>query len=230
MTEPDDRSGPAEDEAVRRLLQDLPEVAPPEGFFDDLIRQRRRRARGVALGGLAAAGVVGAVVVAQATGIYGNVNPAMGDLAERHAEVMTIETASFRGAMPSDDVPAPYQAPAQVGELLRGMAVRHPDDVVQVVYAANGRYVSVFEQAGEMDDEAMEGELTPADVDGGDAWWAEDGSLIVRRTDVVYVIVGDLEPEEAAAVVEDLPDARPLGLTRRIGDAMDDLVNAFGLG
>jgi hypothetical protein len=53
---------------------------------------------------------------------------------------------------------------------------------------------------------------------------------VVRRDDVVYVLVGDLEPDAVAGVVDDLPDARPMGLTRRIGDAMDDLVDAFGLG
>ena len=230
MNERTDAPVPEEDDAVRRLLRGLPEVTPPEGFFDDLIRRRRRRARAVAVGGLAAAGVVGAIVVAQATGISGHVDPAMGDLAERHAQVMAVETASIRGAMPSDEVPAPYQAPEHVGELQRGIVVRHPDDVVQVVYAADGHYVSIFEQPGDMDDNAMADELTPADVAGVDAWWTEDGALVVRRRDVVYVIVGDLDPDEARAVVIDLPDARPMSLTRRIGDAMDDLVYAFGLG
>jgi hypothetical protein len=88
----------------------------------------------------------------------------------------------------------------------------------------------VFEQVGDLDVDALAMELTPAGVDGVDAWWAEDGSLVVRRSDVVYVIVGDLDPDEVRAVVVDLPDARPMGLSRRIGDAMDDLVNAFGLG
>ena len=37
-------------------------------------------------------------------------------------------------------------------------------------------------------------------------------------------------PETLAAIVAELPDARRMGLARRIGDAMDDLVNAFGLG
>jgi hypothetical protein len=221
---------PPEDDAVRRLLRGLPEVAPPEGFFDDLIRRRRRRARAIAMGGIAAAGVVGAIVVAQATGIHGVAEPAMGDLTERHEEAMTVPASEVPGEMPADEVPAPYQAPEQVGGMQRGMAVWHADDVVQVVYAANGHYVSVFEQIGDLDPDAMTVELTPAEVDGVDAWWAEGGALVVRRREVVYVIVGDLDPDEVRAVVVDLPDARPMGLTRRIGDAMDDLVTAFGLG
>ncbi len=227
---PMDAPEPPDDDAVRRLLQGLPEVAPPEGFFDDLIRRRRRRARAIAVGGIAAAGVVGAMVVAQATGIHGDAEPAMGDLAERHEEVMAVPASSIRGEMPADEVPAPYQAPERVGELQRGMAVWHADDVVQVVYAANGQYVSVFEQVGDLDPDAMAVELTPAGVEGVDAWWAEGGALVVRRSEVVYVIVGDLDPDEVQSVVVDLPDARPMGLSRRIGDAMDDLVNTFGLG
>lgn len=232
MSDPIEPTGgpqPEDDDAVRRLLRGLPEVAPPEGFFDDLIRSRRRRARAIALAGLGAAGMVGAIVVAQATGIYGDVDPVMGDLAERHEEVMTVPASAIRGEMPADEVPAPYQAPEQVGELQRGMAVWHTDDIVQLVYAADGHYVSVFEQVGDLDPDALAIELTPAGVEGVDAWWAEDGALVVRRSDVVYVIVGDLDPADVQAVVVDLPDARPMGLSRRIGDAMDDLVNAFGL-
>ena len=228
-TEPTDLPGPEDDE-MRRLLRGLPEVDPPDGWFDDLIRSRRRRARAIALAGLAAAGMVGAMVVAQATGIYGDVEPAMDDLADRHEEVMAVSASSIRGEMPADEVPAPYQAPARVGDLERGMAVWHGDDLVQLVYASDGHYVSVFEQVGDFDIDAVAVDLTPAGVAGVDAWWADDGSLVVRRRDVVYVIVGDLDPDEVRAVVVDLPDARPMGMSRRIGDAMDDLVTAFGLG
>jgi hypothetical protein len=236
VTEPEDRvstpEGPDEDEAVRRLLADLPEVTPPDGFFDDLIRTRRRRARVVAAAGLAAAGVAGAVVVAHVTGITGHVDPEMALLADRHATVLTVDVQSLRGQMEGDEVPAPYQAPAELGGMQRGMAVLHPDDVVQVVYAADGHYLSVFEQAGEMDDDAVAHDVTPVAVDGVDAWRTDDGAVIVRRSDVVYVLMGDvstLSPETLAAIVAQLPDARRLGVARRIGDAMDDLVNAFGL-
>ena len=230
MTESADAPVPEEDDAVRRLLRGLPEVTPPDGFFDGLIRARHRRARAIAIGGLAAAGVVGALVVAQATGVYGEADPPMQDLAARHAEAMAVPAVRIGGEMPADELPAPYQAPEQVGGLERDMAVRHPDDVVQVVYTADGHYVSVFEQVGHMDTDAMAGDLTPAEVDGVDAWWTGGGALVVRRSDVVYVIVGDLDPDDVRAVVVDLPDARPMGLSRRIGDAMDDLVDAFGLG
>ena len=230
MTEQDATSDGPEDEAMRRLLADLPEVAPPDGFFDDLIRRRRRRARIIAGAGLAAAGVAGAIVVAHVTGITGHVDPETAMLADRHATVLTVDVQSIGEQLAGDEVPAPYQAPEELGGMQRGMAVLHPDDIVQVVYAADGHYLSLFEQAGDMDDDAMEDDLTP--VDGGDAWRTDDGAVIVRRSDVVYVLVGDvaeLSPETLAAIVAELPDARRMGLARRIGDAMDDLVDAFGL-
>ena len=230
MTGPDTTEDGPEDEAVRHLLAGLPEVAPPEGFFDDLIRRRRRRARIIAGAGLAAAGLAGAVVVAHVTGITGHVEPEMASLAERHATVLTVDVHSTGQEMEGDEVPAPYQAPAELGGMQRGMAVLHPDDVVQVVYASDGHYLSLFEQAGDMDDDAMTDDVTP--VDGGDAWRTADGAVIVRRADVVYVLIGDvadLSPETLAAIVAELPDARRMGLARRIGDAMDDLVEAFGL-
>jgi hypothetical protein len=141
---------------------------------------------------------------------------------------MTVDARSLAGPMEGDEVPAPCQAPERLGAMERGMAVRHADDVVQIVYAADGHYVSLFEQAGDLDDEAMVPDLTPAAIDGVDAWWTEDGGVVVRRDGVVYVVVGDLDAAEVEAMVEDLPDARPMGLSRRIGDAMDDLVDAFG--
>lgn len=217
------------DAELRHLLRGLPEVDPPDGFFDDLIRRRRRRALAVAAGGLAAAAVVGAVVVAQASGIAGEASPPMGELADRHAAVLSADARSLRGGMDGDQLPAPYQAPEVVGGMQRGLAVHHDDDVVQVVYAADGHYVSVFEDAGELDDDAMADGLTSADLDGVRAWWTDDGALVVRRDDVVYVIVGDVDPDAAEAMVDDLPDARPMGLGDRMRDAMDDLVEAFGL-
>ena len=94
MTEPGaaaDATGP-EDEAVRRLLAGLPEVAPPDGFFDDLIRRRRRRARIVAGAGLAAAGVAGAIVVAMSPASPATSSPETATLADR----------ARHGARPSD--------------------------------------------------------------------------------------------------------------------------------
>jgi hypothetical protein len=212
---------------VRRLLRGLPEVDPPEGFFDDLIRRKRNRARAVVVLGFVAAAVGGAIVVAQATGITGDVTPSIGDLTDRHDSMMTIGTAAARE---DRDVPAPFQVPDHLGPMAAGMAVQHPDDVVQVVYGQDGHYISVFEQAGDLEADAMDAGLRRLDVPGVAAWQTDDGSVVVRRNDVVYVLVGDIDTDMLRDVVEDLPDARPLGLLRRIGDAMDDLVTAFGFG
>jgi hypothetical protein len=226
--EPDDLES-AEDEEIRRLLQGMPEVSPPDGFFDDLIKQRHRKARIVAGVGWVLVGVGFAIVVAQATGITGEVAPRMGDLAARHSTLMSQEISTATDD-PSDMVGAPYQVPDHLGQLSPGMAVRHPDDVVQVVYGSDGQYVSLFEQVGDLSDEALASDLTPLHVDGVAAWRADDGSIVVRRAHVVYVLIGDIDPDDVAAVIADLPNARRMGLADRIGDAMDDLVDAFGLG
>jgi hypothetical protein len=223
VVEPDDDGA-----EVRRLLRGLPEVDPPEGFFDDLIRRKRNRARAVVVLGFVAASLGGAIVVAQATGITGDVAPSIGDLTDRHDSMMTIGTTSTREGRA--DVPAPFQVPDHLGPMAAGMAVQHPDDVVQVVYGQDGHYISVFEQAGDLEADAMDAGLRRLDVPGVAAWQTDDGSVVVRRNDVVYVLVGDIDTDLLPEVVEDLPDARPLGLLRRIGDAMDDLVTAFGLG
>ncbi len=215
------------DEELHRLLHGLPEVTPPDGFYDGIIRKGRRRARTVVVVGLVAAGVVGAMVVSQATGVTGEVTPPVSMLADRH-DIYGLEDAEERDI--GDDVPAPYQAPDELAGMARDATVLHADDIVQVVYVDDGHHVSVFEQAGELEDDAMPSRLTRLHVSGVEAWETEYGAVIVRRSDVVYVLVGDLEPDELAALVAALPDARPLSLTRRIGDAMDDLVETFGFG
>ena len=59
----------------------------------------------------------------------------MGDLAERHEEAMTVPASAIRGEMPADEVPAPYQAPVQVGALCgrRGHLELHHEVVIVVV-------------------------------------------------------------------------------------------------
>jgi hypothetical protein len=217
------------DDAVRRALRDLPEVAPPEGFYDALIRRRRRRARIIASAGLTAAALVGAAVVGQATGITGEVAPQLSDLVGLHQTVVEEGQASLIRL--DADVPAPYQAPESLGPMERGAAMRN-EDGIQVVYTGHGHVVSVFEQPGDLDEGEMPDDGHVVEHEGA-TWLVTVGAMhavVVRRHDVVYVVIGDASPEELLALAEDLPDARPLGLARRIGDAMDDLVTAFGLG
>jgi hypothetical protein len=229
---PDERAvppeDPPEDAQVRRLLRGLPEVDPPPGFFDDLIRRRRRRARTVAAAAFALAVVAGGFVVAEATGITGEVDPSLMELADRHGRVLTVDTATVAEQVEGEALPAPYQAPPQLGRMQRGMAVWHDDDVVQVIYVEDGDTISVFEQAGDLDD--LPAGLHRIDVEGVRAWSDDDGGMIVvRRHDVVYVVVGDLDPDALPEVLADLPDARPMGMAERVRDAMEDLVSAFGL-
>jgi hypothetical protein len=227
VTDPRRPDEPDEGEDVRRLLQGLPDVDPPDGFYEHLIRKKRNQARAVVVLGLIAATVGGAIVVAQATGVTGEVEPPMIDLAERHEELMAEEAET--DGQGQADVGAPYQVPDRLGPFSPGMAVRHPDDVVQVVYGVDGEYVSVFEQAGDLDEDTLDGNYTRLRVRGVRAWESEDGeTVVVRRSDVVYILVGDIDRDEIPEIIEDLPDARPMGVWERARDAMDDLVDTFG--
>ena len=220
---------PEDGEDVRRLLQGLPEVDPPEGFFDHLIRRKRRRARTVVVVGLVAAGVVGAIVVAQATGITGEVEPTTSELVDLHQALMAQDDEPEGDAR--TEVGPPYQVPEHLGPFSPGMAIRHPDDLVQVVYGSEGDYLSVFEQAGDLDEDALGGTYHRMRIQGVRVWESEDGeTLVVRRSGVVYVLVGDIDADEVPELIEDLPDARPMGTWERARDAMDDLVDTFGFG
>jgi hypothetical protein len=222
-----DHRDPDEGEDVRRLLQGLPEVDPPDGFYEHLIRKKHNRARAVVVLGLVAAAVGGAIVVAQATGVTGEVEPTTGDLISRHEALMAQEEVEGVG---DAEVGAPYQVPRHVGPFQPGMAVRHPDDVVQIVYGVDGDYLSVFEQAGDLDEDALDGNYTRLHIRGVRAWESEDGAtIVVRRSDVVYLLVGDIDPDDIPEIIDDLPDARPMGMWERARDAMDDLVDTFGL-
>ena len=229
MTGPDVPREPDDGEDVRRLLQGLPEVDPPDGFYEQLIQKKRNRARAVVVLGLLLAAVGGAIVVSQASGITGEVEPTVGDLMARHQEMMAEDDDTVAHAR--TEVDAPYQVPERLGPFRPGWAVRHPDDVVQLVYGLDGEYISVFEQAGDLDEGALGGNYRRLQLSGVRAWESEDGeTIVVRRSDVVYVLVGDIEPEEVPELVEDLPDARPMGMWERARDAMDDLVDTFGFG
>ena len=155
----------------------------------------------------------------------------MSILADRHDGVTTM-VAAQEGQMDGRRAPPRTRRPTTLGGMARGFAVRHPDDVVQVVYGEDGHYLSVFEQAGELED-GRHGRRprSAVEVSGVEAWRAESGGGDRApprgglRPDGRHADTEDLDE-----LVDDLPDARPLGLGRRIGDAMDDLVDAFGLG
>ena len=227
MSDPRPPEEPDEGEDVRRLLQGLPDVDPPDGFYEHLIRKKRNRARAVVVLGLVAAAIGGAIVVAQATGVTGDVEPTMVDLVDRHEDLMADEGQT--DGQTRADVGAPYQVPERLGQFSPGRVLRHPDDMVQVVYGLDGEYLSVFEQAGDLDEDALGGTYTRLRIRGVRAWESEDGeTIVVRRSDVVYILVGDIETEEIPELIEDLPDARPMGVWERARDAMDDLVDTFG--
>ncbi|MEZ5225574.1 MAG: hypothetical protein R2710_02580 [Acidimicrobiales bacterium] len=76
------------------------------------------------------------------------------------------------------------------------------EDLRQAVYSHGSDAVSVFEQPGRADFDAL-GVEGIRDFDGVDAWVDERRELmIVETTDAVVAVVG-LQPDEMAAVMAD---------------------------
>lgn len=223
-----------EDErAVRSMLGDLPPVEPPERFFTDLIRRRHRQA--IAVVGCGALAVAGAwaLLVGETSGVTGSVIPDVAALRARHTATAEAVPADFE-PMPDDmAMPAPYREPLTLAGSFALVGRFHgADGVVQVTYSDGTAELSLFEQAGELDESDLPGDMAPVDL--GDAGWELAGDpvrvVVVRRGDLVYTLVGAVERSVIVAAVRDLPEQRSLGLTRRVTIAVDDLIEDLGLG
>lgn len=223
-----------EDErAVRALLSDLPPVEPPARFFTDLIRRRKRRAMAVV--GCAVLAAVGAwaLVVGDTSGVTGRVIPDVEALRDRHMESAESVPVDFEPMLDSEAMPAPYQEPLVLaGSFALAARFHGADGVVQVTYSDGATELSLFEQAGELREDDLPGDMAPVDL--GDGGWELAGDpvrvVVVRRGDLVYTLVGAVERSVIVRAVEDLPTERPLGLSRRITIAVDDMIEDLGLG
>jgi hypothetical protein len=223
-----------EDErAVRSLLGDLPPVEPPAGFFSDLIRRRHRQA--VAVVGCAVLGAVGvwALVVGGTSGVTGRVIPDVEALRARHMQSAESVPADFEPMLDSEDMPAPYREPlALAGSFALAARFHGADGVVQVTYSDGATELSLFEQAGELREDDLPGDMAPVDL--GDGGWELAGDpvrvVVVRRGDLVYTLVGAVERSVIVQAVDDLPKERPLALSRRVTIAVDEMIEDLGLG
>lgn len=222
------------------LLRSLPAVDPRFGFYERLLRGRRfapdRRRQRVGLTVATAAAAI-ALFVALGADLAGTeVDPAVDDMVQAH-QAGFVPSTGF-SAMSADEVD-PAAAPAAVAEDFEREAVFEGDDVMGVAYRDGAAEVSVFEQAGELADDALDPAMDPMDeVDGldgmeEDAWAMEDDGLRVLVVDaerVVYTVVGDAPLPVLVAVVADLPDGPDPSLLQRARDAGTEVVWTFGLG
>jgi hypothetical protein len=222
-----------DERAVRALLGDLPPVDPPDRFFTDLIRRRHRQAIAVVGCGVLAAAAAWALVIGGTSGVTGTVIPDVEALRARHAASAQTVPADFEPMAESDDMPAPYREPRVLAGSFAVVGRFHgADGTIQVTYSDGDDELSLFEQAGDLQERDLPGDMAPVDL--GDGGWELAGGpvrvVVVRRGDLVYTLVGSVEQSVIVRAVDDLPAERPLGLARRITIAVDDLIQDLGLG
>ncbi|MEL7207942.1 MAG: hypothetical protein AAGK32_06860 [Actinomycetota bacterium] len=221
-----------DERAVRGMLGDLPEVDPPDRFFPDLIKRRHRAAITVASAGVLAAVALWGIVVSDTSGVTGRVVPDVESLRARHMDAVA-EDAAFEKMDDGEGMPAPYAEPVVLGGTFEMVDRFHGvEGVVHVTYSDGSRRLSLFEQAGQLDEDDLPGEMAPVDL--GDGGYEIAGGpvrvVVVRRGDLVYTLVGDVDRVVIENAVADLPAERPMGMARRVTIAVDDLIEDLGLG
>ena len=223
-------------QATADLVRGLPAVDPRFGFYERLLRPSfgsgstdRRRVR-VALSVASAAAVV-ALVVGLASNLSGTeVTPAVDDMVEVH-EAGFVPSTGF-AAMAPDEM-ADLDAPAELDGGFRREAVyeRAGDDTVAAAYRSDTDTVTVFEQDGALDDEALGDDMEAMDAH---AWAMDVGdglhAVVVERDGIVYTVVGDASMAVLMVVGGDLPDGTEPSLLERARAAGTEVVWTFGLG
>ncbi len=207
---------------IGSMLAGLPDVEPPTGFIDSALDHRPLYS-GRTFAALMAVSVV-AMVGSVATGVLGRaeVTPSVDDLASRHT------TTVQAGVFGTSETDVDYRIETSVDmpdgfERTRNIAA---EDLRQALYARGDESVSVFVQEGRVQWESLpEAGLT--EVDGMTAWFDEARRItVVEASDNVVTIVG-LPIEEAALVLETVPD-REVSPLDRVQDAVNAITSQLG--
>ena len=223
-------------QATADLVRGLPAVDPRFGFYERLLRPSfgsgssdRRRVR-IALSVASAAAVV-ALVVGLVSNLSGTeVTPAVDDMVEVH-EAGFLPATGF-AAMPADELDD-LEAPSVLdGGFRREEVYERPGDhLLAAAYRSGTDTLTVFEQDGALDAEALDPQMEAMDAH---AWAMEAGdglhAVVFERDGVVYTVVGDASMAVLLVVGEDLPDGPDPSLLQRARDAGTEVVWTFGLG
>jgi anti-sigma factor RsiW len=247
--------------AVRAAVRALPPVEPPPGLLDRLVadpawaaRPRRRPPRRATATATvtAVAMAVALVLLVPALSGSGPYRPEVERAVVRH--VASVSALSAVGATTADggprplaapapvtpstappheldDLPAPYQAPAELAGGYRLVdAFSHPEGI-QLVYE-RGRYgLSVFETPGELDRAGLAPRARV--VEGpAPAWRLDadgmDGRLVVlEREGMVVTAVGDEPGDAVLAAASSLPEPRPLSVGQRLRRTATQVLRAL---
>ncbi|MGE0879496.1 MAG: anti-sigma factor [Acidimicrobiia bacterium] len=232
----------AVERSVADLLADLPEIEPPAGFYETMLRrglsypvpvQRRWK---VAVANVAAVAAVWLVVVSLWQGAGSTVTPSAPDLVAAH------QSASLTGAgtAPSVVTPAVEHVADEVG-----VPVSLGDDLVLfnadvkgepsgwtnvVVYSDGQNQVSLFRQRAEVRWSELD-EAGRTTVSGDRAWRGVINNFevfVVQRGGYAYALVGG-DQRAVDAAVDMLPPAKPPTIVDRVREAAHGLIDAFGL-
>ncbi len=210
----------------RAALLALPELDPPNDLIEQIVRRRHRLLVRGALGGFAAA-VIAAVFLLSADLLPDPpIEPELAALADDHSttavtapDAPTLATTTSFGSVQVDNEVAGFDL----------VAVSTEDDIVHAVYRRGQRVVSVFQQAGEVDWDALPADGRRLSVGGRDGWQAGDASSTVLDADgVVFVFVGDVSAQTELAV--EVGDAPSPSWWDRAHDAAQSVLGAFDFG
>ena len=201
---------------LAQAIANLAEPEPPAGFLEEAVAaplRRRKRVSGVS--GLVA-GVAIVLVVFGGIGIGAlRSSPRVLELLGLHDEMMHMSPDEL-SAMPTADEGGHVVAPPVLGDIERKAMTKPGGDVeMQSLYVNDELAVSVFEQAGEPDMDALDGGEMVPDGDGF-MWTKLDGDMGVlvmehgsmTLTLVAQSMTGPLDPsvfDELAAAAHDMP-------------------------
>lgn len=217
------------EQEVARLLANLPEVEPPPGFFEAAIDRPPHHFGRAVVGALGAtlAALVGAVVM-------GVIGPGQAELsldwmADRHAVAASAMRSGAASVSPKSLVGGDAQLVEETDDSLdlptkyERRASFLVEDLRQAVYSRGDDAVTVFEQPGRVDTDALVADgLVP--LRGTPAWYDPARELMVVETTEAAVAVVGLDERE---MMEVLADAEPRR-TRAIEAAISELTSQLG--
>lgn len=222
---------------LRDLMRRLPEVEPPVGFFDDVLRigpgglatVRRRRLLGLA--NLLAAGALWLAVLGVVDVHRVRVVPALGDLAGAHAALVPVLAAGPPVTLAPEDAEA-YDVPERLAGSYRLVGFRAGGEHPQAVYSNGDRTLSLFLVDGRLDEDRLPEGAERVTVNGRAAWAlaAPRGmtAVLVPKGDTTAVLLGDAPAAAASAVADGDGGAGP-SIGDRVSAAARALLETFGL-
>lgn len=235
----------AEITAARELVRSLGDAEPPDDYdATQLVGGRSGHLGIVGLVTLAAAWVI---ILAVGLGLsLPDVTPSVDEFADQHRTVSSIADESERlpdaadgfeqfTAGELDELSSPFAAPPSLDPALDRLAAYGSDDIVQLFYSDGSVAVSIFEQEGTLDWDALPDGGAETRVGDDRAWVLTDGDppqtvLVVPKGSVIYTLVSTLPTEDLVALADELPPGEEYSLSQRARRNFAEIARRLGLG